>query len=106
MNAPVLKTGVGDEPTVGSNPTLPATIGEMAERLKAHAWNACKGEQPFVGSNPTLSARGVEHSEETALLNALLRPVRRGWRTMLQGGNAAEHPPSPGAAGIWAESML
>ena len=30
--------------------------GEVAERLKAHAWKACLGK-PNVGSNPTLSAR-------------------------------------------------
>ncbi len=43
--------------TEGSNPSLSATpfTGEMAERLKAHAWKACVG-QPTVGSNPTLSA--------------------------------------------------
>ncbi len=29
--------------------------GEVAERLKAHAWKACLGK-PNVGSNPTLSA--------------------------------------------------
>ena len=30
-------------------------MGEVAERLKAHAWKACLGK-PNVGSNPTLSA--------------------------------------------------
>ncbi len=41
----------------GSNPSLSANqpSGEMAERLKAHAWKACVGK-PTVGSNPTLSA--------------------------------------------------
>jgi hypothetical protein len=41
----------------GSNPSLSAKLipGEMAERLKAHAWKACvpKGTE---GSNPSLSA--------------------------------------------------
>ena len=50
--------------TVGSNPTLSASLtqdsatlprGEMAERLKAHAWKACVSKGT-VGSNPTLSA--------------------------------------------------
>ena len=36
-------------------------IGEVAERLKAHAWKACWG-QPLRGSNPRLSAtRFVSH---------------------------------------------
>lgn len=31
----------------------------MSERLKEHAWNACK-VQAFVGSNPTLPARSYK----------------------------------------------
>ncbi len=30
--------------------------GEVAERLKAHAWKACVGLYPTEGSNPSLSA--------------------------------------------------
>ena len=30
--------------------------GEVAERLKAHAWKACKLQKGFAGSNPALSA--------------------------------------------------
>lgn len=53
--------------------------GGVAERSKAHAWNACKGQKPFVGSNPTPSAtnsslqmptadgEGIWVAEETAL---------------------------------------
>ena len=33
--------------------------GEVAERLKAHAWKACWG-QPLQGSNPCLSASGLK----------------------------------------------
>ena len=29
--------------------------GEVAERLKAHAWKACVGLNPTEGSNPSLS---------------------------------------------------
>ena len=35
--------------------TFPTGEGEVAERLKAHAWKACWG-QPLQGSNPCLSA--------------------------------------------------
>ena len=34
---------------------MAVAFGEVAERLKAHAWKACLGK-PNVGSNPTLSA--------------------------------------------------
>ena len=72
--APLLRE-YGVKPIEGSNPSLSAnqTSGEMAERLKAHAWKACvpRGTEvvitgpprkrlvavmPHVGSNPTLSA--------------------------------------------------
>ena len=45
-------------------------MGEMAERLKAHAWKACVG-QPTVGSNPTLSAIS------SGLVGACFRAARR-----------------------------
>ena len=51
---------------MGSNPTLSAMIleypdkdtsfGEVAERLKAHAWKACVPQKGTEGSNPSLSA--------------------------------------------------
>ena len=31
------------------------SIGEVAERFKAHAWKACVGLNPTEGSNPSLS---------------------------------------------------
>ena len=31
--------------------------GEMAERLKVHAWKACVRDERTAGSNPALSAR-------------------------------------------------
>ena len=37
------------------NDPINIKTGEVAERLKAHAWKACLGK-PNVGSNPTLSA--------------------------------------------------
>ena len=43
-----------------------ATLGEMAEWLKAHAWKACV-PQGTVGSNPTLSASYRSHWIEQAL---------------------------------------
>ena len=33
-----------------------ASIGEMLEWLKRHAWKACKRQKCFAGSNPALSA--------------------------------------------------
>ena len=51
--------------TAGSNPALSAIIflgaeaGEMAERLKAHAWKACIGNT-IGGSNPPLSASSTQ----------------------------------------------
>ena len=75
-------------------------IGEVAERLKAHAWKACLGK-PNVGSNPTLSAKKTtnnyqpvtikrelrndkntmpchsEHSEESLKINMLIDPLLR-----------------------------
>ena len=54
--APLLRE-YGVKPIEGSNPSLSANqiSGEMAERLKAHAWKACvpRGTE---GSNPSLSA--------------------------------------------------
>ena len=50
----------------------------MAERLKAHAWNACVGK-PTVGSNPTLSAiLFVERIKLKVLVSGCVfgRPVR------------------------------
>ncbi len=35
------------------------SIGEMLERLKRHAWKACKLLKGFAGSNPALSAVGI-----------------------------------------------
>lgn len=32
-----------------------ASIGEMLEWLKRHAWKACKRQKCFAGSNPALS---------------------------------------------------
>ncbi len=49
------KSTVG-QPTVGSNPTLSATLlGEVTEWPKVHDWKSCvpKGT---AGSNPALSA--------------------------------------------------
>jgi hypothetical protein len=33
----------------------PYQLGQVAERLKAHAWRACKRQKRFEGSNPSLS---------------------------------------------------
>ena len=56
LNGAVSKTVVPlGVPRVRIPPSPPGIFGEMAERLKAHAWKACllNGN---VGSNPTLSA--------------------------------------------------
>ena len=38
-----------------------ASIGEMLEWLKRHAWKACKRQKCFAGSNPALSAVVMEN---------------------------------------------
>jgi hypothetical protein len=34
--------------------------GQVAERLKAHAWKACIRQKRIAGSNPALSVLGTE----------------------------------------------
>ena len=43
-----------------------ASIGEMLEWLKRHAWKACKPLKGFAGSNPVLSA--LLHKRSMSLL--------------------------------------
>ncbi len=52
------------------SPLFQKNNGEVAERLKAHAWKACVGLYPTVGSNPTLSATP---SQEGGLADPLPR---------------------------------
>ena len=40
-----------------------ASIGEMLEWLKRHAWKACKRQKCFAGSNPALSAVVMENAK-------------------------------------------
>jgi hypothetical protein len=42
--------------------------GQVAERLKAHAWKACIRQKRIEGSNPSLSVPGTELERETYLL--------------------------------------
>ena len=37
-----------------------ASIGEVSERLKEHAWKVCMGRKPIEGSNPSLSATTMQ----------------------------------------------
>jgi hypothetical protein len=39
-------------------------LGGVAERFKAHAWNACWG-QPLAGSNPVSSAYDIRSGSDS-----------------------------------------
>ena len=70
-------------------------MGEMAERLKAHAWKACvlKGT---VGSNPTLSAIWSA-DVETFRINSSFDRKNPRFRGVLGDGLCASEPETAGS---------
>jgi hypothetical protein len=56
-----------------THPSQPAKLrpgndsGQVAERLKAHAWKACIRQKRIEGSNPSLSVPGTELERRTYL---------------------------------------
>ena len=65
-------------------------FGQVAERLKAHAWRACEPRKGSVGSNPTLSVRIARSSSPVAPATRCL--VTGKARTTLGIARSAEIP--------------
>ena len=55
--APVLKTGGGDEPSVGSNPTAAAILENGGIGRHTVLWSGEGSAAFFVGSSPTSPAK-------------------------------------------------
>ena len=71
-------------PPTGASQTRAEDFGEVAERLKAHAWKVCIRQKRIEGSNPSLSATTklfinkdllvIQQTENPAIKAAILSP--------------------------------